>query len=433
MKKRIDILIIGFMMFSNFFGAGNLIFPPFLGATSGSNWLISFFGFVIADIGIILLSIYAIVKAGSYQNIAGRAGKRFGIGIEFIMMLCLGPILVIPRTSATTFELSIAPIFGDFNKIIFSIIFFSLVFLITMRPSKTIDIIGKYLTPVLLGTLFILIVKGIISPIGDIKTNIDSERLFVNGVNQGYQTMDSLGMGGIIAFIIAAFKSRGYKDKKEISKLTIRASLIAGFGLVIIYGGLAYLGATMSGMYNESMSQTDLLINITSGLLGNAGIILLGIIVASACFTTAAGLTSITAKYFSDLSNNKIKYNHLVIGICVYSTVMSNLGVDKIISIAVPILTILYPVGIILVLISTMPKIFKTDNMFKGAAYVTLVMGILNVVDSFGFSVDFIHSLPFDSLGFNWLLPALVGAFVCKLIPEKITEENLIEEKLIEE
>ena len=406
MRKRMDVLIIGFMLFANFFGAGNLIFPPFLGATSGSNWLTSFVGFIVADIGIILLSIYAIAKAGSYQNIASRAGKRFGISIELIMMLCLGPILVIPRTSATTFELSIAPIFGDFN----------IVFLLTMRPSKTVNIIGKYLTPVLLVTLFVLIVKGIISPLGDIKTDINSESLFAHGLTQGYQTMDALGMGGVVAFIIASFKSRGYSDKKEVASLTIKASLIAGIGLIMVYGGLAFLGATMSNSYNGLMSQTELLSSITRGLLGNLGTILLGIIVACACFTTAASLTSITAKYFSDLTKNKIKYEYLVMGICIYSTIMSNLGVDRIIAIAVPILTVLYPVAIILVLLSSMPKIFTTDSMFKGAAYTTLVISTLTVIDSFGISIGFIHKLPFNNLGFNWIIPALIGAFVAKLI-----------------
>ena len=416
MRKRMDVLIIGFMLFANFFGAGNLIFPPFLGATSGSNWLTSFVGFIVADIGIILLSIYAIAKAGSYQNIASRAGKKFGIAIELIMMLCLGPILVIPRTSATTFELSIAPIFGDFNKVIFSIIFFALVFLLTMRPSKTVNIIGKYLTPVLLVTLFVLIAKGIISPLGDIRTDINSESLFAHGLTQGYQTMDALGMGGVVAFIIASFKSRGYSDKKEVASLTIKASLIAGIGLIVVYGGLAFLGATVSNSYNGLMSQTELLSSITRGLLGNLGTILLGIIVACACFTTASSLTSITAKYFSDLTKNKIKYEHLVIGICIYSTIMSNLGVDRIIAIAVPILTVLYPVAIILVLLGSMPKIFTTDSMFKGAAYTTLVISTLTVIDSFGISIGFIHKLPFNNLGFNWIIPALIGAFVAKLI-----------------
>ena len=115
MKKNIDVLIIGFMLFSSFFGAGNLIFPPFLGATSGSQWFTSFLGFIVSDVGIILLSIYAIAKAGSYQAIAFKSGRTFGLILEIIMMLCLGPILVVPRTSATTFEMSIAPLFSNFN------------------------------------------------------------------------------------------------------------------------------------------------------------------------------------------------------------------------------------------------------------------------------------------------------------------------------
>ena len=223
-------------------------------------------------------------------------------------------------------------------------------------------------------------------------------------------------MGGVVAFIIASFKSRGYSDKKEVASLTIKASLIAGIGLIVVYGGLAFLGATMSNSYNGLMSQTELLSTITRGLLGNLGTILLGIIVACACFTTAASLTSITAKYFSDLTKNKIKYEYLVMGICIYSTIMSNLGVDRIIAIAVPILTVLYPVAIILVLLSSMPKIFTTDSMFKGAAYITLVISALTVIDSFGINIGFIHKLPFNNLGFNWIIPALIGAFVAKLI-----------------
>ena len=127
MKKNKDILIIGFALFSMFFGAGNLIFPPFIGMTSGSSWLTSFLGFVIADVGIILLSINAVAKAGSFQNVVFKAGKRFGVSLEIIMMLCLGPILVIPRTAATTFEMSIIPITSSLNSVVFSIIFFCLV------------------------------------------------------------------------------------------------------------------------------------------------------------------------------------------------------------------------------------------------------------------------------------------------------------------
>ncbi|MGL4911480.1 MAG: branched-chain amino acid transport system II carrier protein [Romboutsia sp.] len=412
MKKNIDIIIIGFALFSMFFGAGNLIFPPYIGMTSGSGWLTSFLGFVLADIGIILLSINAVAKAGSYQAVVGRAGKKFGISLEFIMMLCLGPILVVPRTAATTYEMSIAPLFGSFNPALFSVLFFGLTFLLTVKPTKVMDIIGKFLTPVLLVALAFLIGKGIISPIGELKSFTGSEELFSTGLTQGYQTMDALGVGGVTALIMTSFLTKGYKDKKENAILTVKASLVAGLGLILVYGGLTYLGATVSTIYDVSISQTTLLINITSHLLGSAGTILLGIVVAFACLTTSIGLTSVTAKYFEDVSNKKVKYEYLVTLICVFSAIVSNLGVDKIISIAAPILTVLYPVSIVLVLMSSFGNLFTKNSTFKGAAYATLLISLLTVIDSLGISVSFVHILPFNNFGFNWLLPAIIGGIL---------------------
>lgn len=422
MKKNIDIIIIGFALFSMFFGAGNLIFPPYIGVTSGSNWLLSFLGFIIADVGIILLSINAIARTGSFQGVVGKAGKRFGLTLEVIMMLCLGPILVVPRTGATTFEMSILPLNNSFNPIIFSILFFTLVFILTIKPSKVMDIIGKFLTPILLAALAVLIIKGILSPIGELNNNISSDNLFMGGVTQGYQTMDALGLGGVTALVMSSFLSKGYKNKKENISLTIKASLIAGIGLTLVYGGLAYLGATVSTMYDASISQTELLVNITNLLLGNTGTILLSIVVAFACLTTSIGLTSVTAKYFEDVTNKKLKYEYIVTFICVFSAIVSNLGVDKIIAIAAPILTVLYPVSIVLVLMSLFGKIFKRDSTFKGAAYATLLISLLTVLNNLGISIPFVNNLPFANFGFNWVVPALIGAFLGRLI---IKENNI--------
>lgn len=424
MKKNKDILIIGFALFSMFFGAGNLIFPPFIGMTSGSSWLTSFLGFVIADVGIILLSINAVAKAGSFQNVVFKAGKRFGVSLEIIMMLCLGPILVIPRTAATTFEMSIMPITSSLNSVVFSIIFFGLTFILTIKPTKVMDIIGKFLTPVLLIALALLIGKGVLQPLGKLN-NVNSDGLFINGLTQGYQTMDALGIGGVTALIMSSFISKGYKDKKENISMTLKSAIIAGIGLILVYGGLAYLGATVSTVYDKSISQTALLVNITNSLLGRNGIIILGVIVAFACLTTAIGLTSVTAKYFEDVSNKKIKYSHLVTIICLFSAVASNLGVDKIISIAAPILTVIYPVSILLVFMSTFNKFFISPSVFKGAAFATLLISFLNVADSLGFTINFIHKLPLSSLGFNWVIPAIIGGLLGKLIiKDKNPQEN---------
>ena len=415
MKKNKDVLVIGFALFSMFFGAGNLIFPPFIGMTCGSNWFTSFLGFILGDVGIILLSINAVARAGSFQNVVKKTGKKFGITIEVIMMLCLGPILVIPRTAATTFEMSILPLTTSLNSVVFSILFFGLTFILTIRPTKVMDIIGKFLTPVLLLALSLLIGKGIISPIGEISTN-NNDKLFINGLMQGYQTMDALGIGGVTALIMTSFINKGYKDKKENISMTLKSAVIAGCGLILVYGGLAYLGATVSNMYDSSISQTALLVNITNHLLNQSGIVLLGVIVAFACLTTAIGLTSVTAKYFEDLTDKKLKYTHLVTFICVFSAVASNLGVDKIISIAAPILTVIYPVSILLVVMSTFNKFFNSPCVFKGATFATLFISILNVADSLGMSINFIHNIPLASLGFNWIIPAIIGGILGKIL-----------------
>lgn len=418
MNKNKDILIIGFALFSMFFGAGNLIFPPYIGISSGSSWLISFLGFILADVGIILLSIIAISKAGSLQNVIGRAGKKFGITLEFLMMLCLGPILVIPRTGATTFEMSILPLAKNFNPVLFSVIFFSITLLLTIKPTKVMDIIGKFLTPILLLSLAFLIVKGIVSPIGNLE-DVNSSDLFITGVTQGYQTMDALGIGGIVALIMTSLVSKGYTDKNENISLAIKSALIACVGLTIVYGGLTYLGATASSLYDTNISQTALLINITHHLLGNTGTIMLAIVVGFACLTTSIGLTSVTAKFFEDLTNEKLKYEHIVIFICVFSAIVSNFGVDKIIQIAIPILSLIYPVTIVLVVMNIFKKIIPNDMTLKGAAYVTLLISSLNVIDSLGLSIKFVHKIPLASLGFNWILPAIIGGIVFSFIPAK--------------
>lgn len=412
MKKNTDIIVIGFAIFSMFFGAGNLIFPPYIGMNSGNGWLISFLGFIISDVGMILLSINAIAKAGSYQAILSRAGTKFGMSLEVIIMLCLGPILIIPRTGATTFEMSIAPLFNSVNPIIFSALFFALTFILTIKPNKVIDILGKFLTPILLIALAILIVKGLIYPLGELSTTIDSKHLFSTGLTQGYQTMDALGSGGIATIIITSFLAKGYKDKNEIAGLTIKASLVASIGLIVVYGALTYLGATVSNIYDADISQTALLIGITEQLLGSIGIVLLSIVVAFACLTTSIGLTSVTANFFENLTNKKVKYEYIVTLICIFSAVISNLGVDKIISIAAPILTILYPVSIVLVLMASLKNIITKNSIYKGASYATLAISTLTVIDSLGFNINFVHALPLANLGFNWLIPAIIGGIL---------------------
>ena len=411
-KTNKDIIIVGFALFAMFFGAGNLLFPPFLGLITGKSWLTGFTGFILADVGLSLLAILAIAKCnGEVSKIFSRAGHKLSIALGCAIMICIGPLLAIPRTAATTFEMGIQPIFSGFNSIVFSIIFFGVTLLLTIKPSKVVDIIGSYLTPALLIALLVLIGMGIFSTLGEIQpSTIDG--VFSEGVFQGYQTLDALGAVSLGAVIITSIANKGYTKQKEQVSMTFKAGLVAGAGLLVVYGGLTYLGATVSGLFESNVSQAGLIVSITEMLLGFPGKVILGIIVMLACLTTAIGLTSATGQYFSKLTNNKVKYETIVTVVCVFSLVVSNFGVDKIIQFSAPILTFVYPPTIVLVVFTLFGEFIKNDNVFKFGTYAALFISILNIISDFGVKVPLINNLPLYSLGFNWVVPVIIASVI---------------------
>lgn len=421
-----DAIVVGFALFAMFFGAGNLIFPTFLGLESGRSWIIGLFGFVLADVGLAILSIIAAAKCnGEINGIFGRIGKNLSIILGTIIMVCLGPLLAIPRTAATTYEMGIAPIFNGFSPIVFSIIFFIITLALSIKPSKVIDIIGQFLTPILLITLLSLILVGIINPIDSVNIAPKVESVFAEGVLQGYQTMDALGAIALSAVIITTLTNKGYNGIKEKIKLTLKASIVASIGLVLVYGGLTYLGATISKQYANiplgEISQTALIVHITDILLGKPGKILLAIIIGLACLTTAIGLTSATAQYFNKVSKGKWKYRDIVIFVCVFSSVVANFGVSTIIKFSAPILSIIYPPTVTLVILTLFREKIKNNNVFILSTYTALFISVLTVLNNMGIGssigIPIVTELPFASLGFNWIVPVLVAGIIGNFVP----------------
>lgn len=423
-KKTTDIFVVGFALFSMFFGAGNLLFPPYLGLVSGKDWFISFLGFIIADAGLSLLVIVVAAKnKGILDEILVRGGKKLARFIGCASILCIGPFLAIPRTAATTFEMSILPFkpdLGTTGSIIFSILFFIATYALTIRATKVLDIIGKFLTPVLILTLLGLIIKGMITPIGPISPEHMIDRnLFSEGISQGYLTMDALGSAAMAGIMISTLVSKGYTDTKDQISMTIKAGIVSGIALSIVYGGLTYIGATMSTIHNINTSQALLVVAATEGIFGTPGKILLAIMVLLACLTTSIGLTSSAGRYFAEITNGKLSYEKIVTAICIFSAVVSTFGVNKIIQFSIPILQTIYPVMIILVFFTIFTKKIKNDNTFKGAAYFTFVASILSVLNSLTGSFEFINVLPLSSLGFGWIIPGLVGALIGSFVKTK--------------
>lgn len=417
-KTNKDVIVVGFALFAMFFGAGNLIFPPFLGVISGESWITGFSGFVIADVGLALLAIIAAAKCGGDINkVLGRPGKNLSIVLGTAIMICLGPLLAIPRTAATTFEMGVAPLFSGVNPIIFSVIFFAVTLILTIRPSKVVDIIGQFLTPALLIALAVLIIKGIISPLGAINPKPMIENVFAEGVAQGYQTMDALGAVALSTVIITSLGNKGYTNANEKVKLTIKSGVVAAIGLCFVYGGLTYLGATVSKVYGQDVVQTTLIVEMTASLLGQPGKIILSAIVGLACLTTAVGLTSATGQFFESLTKGKLKYEVIVTIVCIFSAIVANFGVSTIIKFSAPILDMVYPVTIVLVIMTLFGDKIKNNNAFKGAAYMALIISILPFANKFGLDTSFLSKLPFAPLGFNWIVPVVIAGVIGNFIP----------------
>ena len=424
-KSTKDMIVMGFALFAMFFGAGNLLFPPFLGLITGENWVIGFTGFILADVGLSLLAILAVARCnGDVGRVFSRAGNKLAVVLGTAIMICLGPLLAIPRTAATTFEMGVQPLFSNFNSVVFSIIFFGITLILTIKPSKVVDIIGAYLTPALLIALIALIGIGVFNPLGTIEPSKISG-VFSEGIYQGYQTLDALGAVSLSAILITSLSNKGYTKQDEKVKLIFKAGLIAAAGLFIVYGGLTFLGATVSGVFKTNISQAALIVSITEMLLGYPGKLILALIVALACLTTAIGLVSATGQYFSQLTNNKIKYETIVIVVCLFSLVVSNFGVNTIIQFSAPILTLIYPPTIVLIVFTLFGDKIKNNNVFKFATYTALFISILNVTASFGVEIPVINSLPFTSLGFNWVLPALIAAFIGSFVKTRNTQSQV--------
>ena len=411
-----DIIVVGFALFSMFFGAGNVVFPPYLGMESGPQWLLGFSAYFIADIGLALLGVFALLRVGSSEAVTLRLGK---IPAELLMcaiILCIGPMVAIPRTSATTFEMAIAPNIPGVSPVLFSVLFFALILALCIKESAVVDIVGKVLTPLLLVGLFAIIIKGIVTPLGEIAALPQIANAAVTGIKAGYQTMDALAALPFGIIVLQSVTAKGYDSGRKQFRVVGGAAVLAGVLLLCVYMGLAYLGATVSTQYTSDIGRAQLIMALVEALMGKVGVILFGVVVGLACVTTAIALTSSAAAYFAELCRGKVSYKVFVIAICVFSAVVSNLGLDRIVAVAAPVLDVIYPPTLVLIFISLLaPRL--PDRVSRGAAIGALLTSVLCTLNANGIHIPFMANLPLYDLGLSWLLPAVIFGLAASLLP----------------
>ncbi len=415
-KTNKDVIVVGVALFAMFFGAGNLIFPPYMGLLAGVDWKWALLGFLITGIGMPLLGIMAAARAGgTVEQMGSRVSNWFGRLLSIVIILAIGPLLAIPRTCATAFELGMRPNFPDFPIWLFSIIFFGIAFWFALNRSEVVDKIGKYLTPFLVITLAWIIIKGIFTPFGSIaETGLEGPT--GSGFREGYQTMDALASLVFAQIIIAALVFKGYSNVREQVKMTSMAGAIAALGLGLVYGGLMYLGATASSVYPPDVERTHLLIAISEGLMGDTGKIALGLAVSFACLTTAIGLTATVADYFSGLSKDRFNYQFIAVITVVFSGVFATVGVTTIVNVAYPLLVTVYPVAIALIVLTLIGGPLAYRPVYVGAVIGALLTSIPDALTIIGIPLgminDLIEMIPFARAGFAWIIPTVLGAAI---------------------
>lgn len=425
--KNKSTLIFGLALFAMFFGAGNLLLPPFLGYQTGDNWWSSLVGFSFTGIVAPIIATLSILKSGDYFTDLGKKSNQTLVYIlATINLLCIGPLIAIPRTGASVYEVSILPLIPDAQPVWVCIIFFAAVLILSISRKNIITVLGKFMTPILIGLLLLLIIPGIF--LGNLSTEnykMAADESFLLGFQQGYQTMDFLGSLIFSVVIISAAKRYGYTHPEDKRKVVINAALISGLCLLIMYAGLFYLGHRFEPT-GDHVSRASFLIQISSRLFNNNGVYLISVIMILASLTTAIALTAGFARFFDRITKGRLGYQEGVILCTLVSIILAINGVDAILEYAMGLLNFIYPIILVLVLFT-----FLFGNMVtsKGpiltAIIVTTVISFIRIFYEWNPEPNIktiLYSLPLVSYQLEWVIPAFISfglAFMMTKISKK--------------
>ncbi len=401
----------GFAIFAAFFGAGNLILPPYLGLLAGSDWLPVMLGFALSSTVIPLLALLGHARMqGTMMDFGNKVSPLFSL-VFCICIYILVIALPCPRTAAVTHEMAIAPFFGS-SALATSTVYFTLAFFFAINRGKVLEVLGKYLTPII--GLILLAIIGIgtfASPMPEESVGLSGP--VVSGFLEGYQTYDAIAgllTGGIV--VISVNQWKGAWSFAERKAFIAGSGFVAMFGLLLIYAGMISLGARYQGEFDAEISRTELLSGLASKTLGVYGSALLAVLVALACFTTAVSIIVGTSDFFKGLFGGSKKSYVISALVCsLLGVAMGQFNVSYIIDIAIPLLIIIYPICIALILLNVISARLASPPVFRAVVLVTFLFSIPDLVRQVfpGVSLGPVHeAVPLASSGLAWVLPSLI-------------------------
>ncbi|PVX39187.1 LIVCS family branched-chain amino acid:cation transporter [Pasteurella langaaensis DSM 22999] len=424
--------IVGFMLFAIFFGAGNLIFPPKLGFESHSEYFPATLGFIVTGVGLPLLGI--IVSSfypGGYTESLKKIHPWFSVIFLSAIYLSVGPFVAIPRTAATSYELSLLPYLTNPSGVslyIFSGIYFIAALWLALNPSKMVERVGSILTPVLLFALAALVIKSAMLLNHESAPLIPQEPVFFKGFVSGYLTMDALASIAYSVIVISAIQSKGV-SKQELPRQTLFAGIIAASALTLIYLSLSWLGSkiplsaeTLDMLQQKNLDLGTYILNALSlQAFGELGHIVLGIVVTLACLTTAIGLIVSVSEYFYSLYH-KISYKLYALFFTVLSFLIANQGLNTVLSKSIPVLLTLYPIAITVILLMGINLLVKVPLIAQRCAiFLVAIVSLSSTLE-----LDFTQLLPLKNYSMEWVPVALGGLLIGYLL-SLVKRSNVVE------
>lgn len=380
--KTSSTIATGLAMFSMFFGAGNVVFPLALGQIAQDKNFFAILGMLFTAVGVPFMGLIAMTLFdGNYKKFFERIGVVPGFLVALVIMGLIGPFGAIPRCIALSYSTTKAFLPG-ISLPIFSAISCIIIWLFTFRRNTIVDTLGYFLTPLLIGSLAIIIIKGLFSSPEIVVSDHENFTIFLKGLKDGYQTMDLPGAFFFSSVIVACLKSSlGPKEitHKSLLITTLKASAIGAFLLSITYIGFSYVSSYHSGSLNDVPSD-ELISMVAIHVLGPQAAIVACVAVALACLTTAIALSSVFAEFIhNDITMGKLNYIPSLIGTLVIAFFVSTLNFKGIAAFLTPILQIVYPALIALTILNILYKLYR----FRPVKIPVLVVFVLSLLGYF--------------------------------------------------
>lgn len=431
-----DYIALASLLFGLFFGAGNLIFPALMGQMAGDHTASATLGFVITGVGLPLLGIIAISLSRSegLYDLGCKVSRPYSLLFTCLLYLTIGPFFALPRTATVPYSVGLVPALHKDSPLvlgIFSLCFFTAVLWFSLKPSDILTHVGKIINPLFLVFLAVLIVMCFVKPMGSVNVAAPTGEYvshpFFRGFLEGYNTMDALASLAFGIIIVNAVSNLGVKEPKNIAKASAVASIGCAVLMALIYLALVVAGAQSRGIFSIQPDGGTLLNKIAGHYFGNIGAFFLAVMITLACLKTAIGLVTACAETFGEMFPNRLSYKTWAIIFTIISFTFANFGLVKIIAYSVPMLMFLYPLTIVIILISIIGGLYNYHTVvYRWTIGFTMLPAIFDGVKSLpagtvsalhldGFVKAVGDFLPFSDIGMDWVVPAVIG-FVIGLV-----------------